>query len=392
MDDWKIIWDSFCDEVAVSVQKNNLEKVFEEDIARDFFTTLGWNRFKKELKEQYSVRFATATHRADFALFTLGKDTPEVIIELKRPKKKKEEKDASQLIDYMRQEACSYGILLLGSKLEIYYIDYSTPKHEATLVETIKYQHDNEAAHQFMDVLNRGEYSSAKMLEYCHKRVKVNKSVEYWCSDDGKTEILNMIVERSQLPEHLLEILRSTLVVDVKRKDGLAPISQQPIITPTVQPVVIEPKGKKTVIKREPKVWMVPASPKYFDHRACFDELGLIYWKQFNNFQIGDTGYIYMSAPVKTVLFKFEVTACDLSLPANYDDQKKFYKREEDFESAKKHNRFYLMKRIGEHKSGVLTLANMKQNGLKGAPMGTLNLSDDSFKELLKYIEKNFSL
>ena len=33
MDDWKIIWNSFCDEVAASVQKNNLEKVFEEDIA-----------------------------------------------------------------------------------------------------------------------------------------------------------------------------------------------------------------------------------------------------------------------------------------------------------------------------------------------------------------------
>ena len=30
MEEWKIIWNSFCDEVAVSVQKNNLEKVFEE--------------------------------------------------------------------------------------------------------------------------------------------------------------------------------------------------------------------------------------------------------------------------------------------------------------------------------------------------------------------------
>ena len=212
MDDWKIIWDSFCDEVAASVQKNNLEKVFEEDIARDFFTTLGWNRFKKELKEQYSVKFATATHRADFALFTQDKEKPEVIIELKRPKKKKEEKDANQLIDYMRQVACSYGVLLLGQCMEIYFIDYSTPEHISTLVETIKYQHGNDAARQFMEVIDRSEYTPAKMLEYCHKRVKVNKSVEYWCSEDGKTELLNMIVERSKL-----ETLRSTLIVDVKR-------------------------------------------------------------------------------------------------------------------------------------------------------------------------------
>ena len=97
-----------------------------------------------------------------------------------------------------------------------------------------------------------------------------------------------------------------------------------------------------------------------------------------------------MSAPKKTVLFKFEVTACDLPLPSDYVLEKKFYKREDDFESAQKHNRFYVMKKIGEHNSGVLTLANMKQNGLKGAPMGTLNLSDVSFKQLLAYIEENF--
>ena len=390
MDDWKLIWNSFCDEVVASVQKNNLEKVFEEDIARDFFTTLGWNRFKKELKEQYSVKFATATHRADFALFTIGKDTPEVIIELKRPKKKKEEKDANQLIDYMRQEACSYGILLLGNKLEIYYIDYSTPKHEATLVEAIKYQHDNEAAHQFMEVLNRSDYSSAKMLEYCHKRVKVNKSVEYWCSDDGKTEILNMIVERSQLPDHLLETLRSTLVVDVKRKDGLIPVSQTPVPITSVTPKAVAPKTPKSKGTREPKVWMISASGKYFDHRKCFEELGQIYWKQYNNLQVGDTGYIYFSKPQQQVVFKFEIIACDLPYTSDYDAEKKFYLREEDFESAKKHNRFYLIKKIGESTSGKLTLSNMMQNGLKQAPLGALNLSDESFEQLLAYIENNF--
>lgn len=390
MDDWKIIWNSFCDEVAASVQKNNLEKVFEEDIARDFFTTLGWNRFKKELKEQHPVKFATATHRADFALFTLGKDSPEVIIELKRPKKKKEDKDANQLIDYMRQEACSYGILLLGNKLEIYYIDYSTPKHEATLVEAIKYQHDSEAAHQLMEVLNRSDYSSAKMLEFCHKRVKVNKSVEYWCSEDGKTEILNMIVERSQLPEHLLETLRSTLVVEVKRKDGLTPVAPQPVTVVPVEPTKANSPKTKVGGKRAPKVWMISASAKYFDHRRCFEELGHIYWKQYNNLQVGDTGYIYFSKPQQQIVFKFEIIACDLPYTPDYDAEKKYYKNVEDFEKAKEHNRYYLIKKIGESTSGKLTLGNMMQNGLKQAPLGALNLSDESFEQLLAYIEKNF--
>ena len=389
MNDWKIIWNSFCDEVATSVKKNNSEKVFEEDIARELFRALDWYRLNKGLIEQYPIKFATATHRADFALFAPGKETPEIIVELKRPKKKKEEKDANQLIDYMRQEACSYGILLLGTKLEIYYIDYSTPKHEATLVETIKYQHDNDAARQFMEVLYRGKYSPANLLEYCHKRVKINKTVEYWCSPDGKTEILDMILERSELPEHLLETLRSTLLVEVKRIDGLNPVAAQKIEIPSS--VESGPAPKVNTSKTRPqKVWMIPANPKFFNHEASFNELGKIYWKQYFKFQKGDIGYIYYSAPYKRVVFKFEVIDNDVTYCPEFDLEKKYYKKEEDFDKAAEHNRFFVIKRIGEHTSNKLTLEKMMKHGLKWAPQGALNLSDNSFEELLKYIEENF--
>lgn len=388
MDDWKIIWNNFCDEVAISVRKNNLEKVFEKDIANEFFRALDWYRLNKGLQEQYPIKFATATHRADFALFVPEKNKPEIIVELKRPQKKKVEKDTNQLIDYMRQESCSYGILLLGTKLEIYYIDYSTPMHEDTLVETIKYQHDNEAARQLMDVLNRRDYSSAKMLEYCHKRVKVNKSVEYWCSEDGKTEILNMIVERSQLPEHLLETLRSTLVVDVKRKDGLTPIGQKS--ENEKKDNQNDKSSPSSTGKKSPRVWMISASSKFFDHKKCFEELGHIYWKQNNNMQVGDTGYIYFSKPQQKVVYKFEVVACDLPYSAEYDAEKKYYKREEDFRNAKEHNRFFLMKSLGISSSGKLTIENLTKQGLKKAPLGAINLANKEFEKLLLFIENNF--
>ena len=392
MDDWKIIWNSFCDEVAASVHKKNLEREFEEDIARDFFTTLGWNRFKKELKEQYTIKFATATHKADFALFTPDKEAPEVIIELKRPAKKQEKKDASQLIDYMRQELCSFGILMLGTKMEIFYIDYSTPKHEASLVETIKYLPDNEAAGHFMEVLCRSEYSSAKMLDYCHKRVKINKSVEYWCSADGKMEIMNMIVERSQLSEHLQETLRSTLQVEVKRKDGLAPIA--PATIPTAEPPA-QPAAKPKEVKGKAtnptnRVWMIPADSRYFNHKACFEELGQIYWKQFYKYHEGDIVYIYLSHPVMRVVYKCVVKASNLPYSKEMDAEQKYYKRPSDFEGAIQHNRFVLLSRVGETTSEELTFKKMLQHGLNGAPRGALNLSFEGFQELLTYIEENF--
>ena len=135
---------------------------------------------------------------------------------------------------------------------------------------------------------------------------------------------------------------------------------------------------------------MISASGKFFDHRKCFEELGHIYWKQYNNLQVGDTGYIYFSKPQQEIVFKFEIIACDLPYTPDYDSEKKYYKREEDYEIAKKHNRFYLIKKIGESTSGKLTLSNMMNNGLKQAPLGALNLSDKSFAQLLAYIEQNF--
>ena len=135
---------------------------------------------------------------------------------------------------------------------------------------------------------------------------------------------------------------------------------------------------------------MISASPKFFDHKACFNEYGQIYWRQHKNFKVGDTGYIYFSKPRQEVVFKFEVTACELPYSEEMAVDKKFYKKDSDFEQLKEHNRIFIAKLLDESVSGKLTLSNMLKNGLKSAPLGPLNLSDKSFKELMDYIESNF--
>ena len=227
MNNWDTIWNIFCDDVAKSIKKNNSEYEFEKGIAIEFFRALDWYRYNQGLQEQFPVEFATSKHPADIALFPVGQVKPEIIVELKRPKNKKATKNTQQLIDYMDKLGCSFGILMLGNSMEVYYIDYSTPKHDARLVEVIKYQHGNEAAHELMNVMFRSDYHADQMQEYCHKHVKINKSVDYWCSKAGKAELMNMMLERSQLPPYMLDILRSTLTIEVKRKDGLSPITHK---------------------------------------------------------------------------------------------------------------------------------------------------------------------
>lgn len=141
---------------------------------------------------------------------------------------------------------------------------------------------------------------------------------------------------------------------------------------------------------RQPKVWIIPANPKFFNHKACFEELGQIYWTQYFNFQAGDIGYIYYSHPKSCITFKFVVTASDLPYSDEVLVEKKFYKIPSDMERSKQHNRYFVIKKIGESVSGKLSLKNMMQHGMKGAPMGAMEISKPRYEELLKYIEENF--
>lgn len=80
----------------------------------------------------------------------------------------------------------------------------------------------------------------------------------------------------------------------------------------------------------------------------------------------------------------------DLEAEREMNAELKFYKDPLDFEKAKNHNRFIILKKIGETSSEELTFKKMKQHGMNGAPMGSLNLSHPDYVELKKYIEENF--
>ena len=58
--------------------------------------------------------------------------------------------------------------------------------------------------------------------------------------------------------------------------------------------------------------WIIPANPKMFDLEAAFDQCKTITWHQKNHFNAGDTIYIYMAAPIYSVLYKCQVLETDI--------------------------------------------------------------------------------
>lgn len=77
--------------------------------------------------------------------------------------------------------------------------------------------------------------------------------------------------------------------------------------------------AKKKEKVRPPKEWIVPANPKYYDIEHAFDDVKEINWKQGAGIKKGDTVFMYVGAPVSSILFKCKVTETDI--PYQYQDK-----------------------------------------------------------------------
>ena len=145
-----------------------------------------------------------------------------------------------------------------------------------------------------------------------------------------------------------------------------------------------------TPLRKEPNSWILPANRKFFDIDGCLAKYGKVYWTQNYKLQKGDTVYIYSSNPDSCIKYKLSVEAHDVSYNAEFDKELEFYVDAKDFDTAKNHNRFAVLRLIAQSHSNNMSLAHLMESGLSFAPRGGINLSNAKTSELLKYIEDNF--
>lgn len=72
--------------------------------------------------------------------------------------------------------------------------------------------------------------------------------------------------------------------------------------------------SRKTLTK--PRSWLFPANPKYYDIMHAFAATDLLTWKQSARVRAGDTVFLYVSAPVKAIIYRCRVVKTDI--PCDY--------------------------------------------------------------------------
>lgn len=137
------------------------------------------------------------------------------------------------------------------------------------------------------------------------------------------------------------------------------------------------------------RVWLIPYNKKYFDLKGCYDKFGEVYWTQHCHFKVGDTGYIYGSAPESAIRFSFKVVETDMLYDPIMDRENEFVKSNGATNLGKSNTFFAHMILTGETTNRRLSLANLLERGLKSAPMGAMDISKTEYKELQVYINKN---
>ena len=184
-------------------------------------------------------------------------------------------------------------------------------------------------------------------------------------------------------PEEALEIFRevATLLDDA--------VIEEVYRTGLVSETDVE--SKKEVRKAgENRVWLIPYNKKFYDLKGCYDKIGEVFWTQHFHFQAGDTGYIYGAAPESAIRFSFRIKEADMPYDPMMDQDNDFVRDEGSFNEDNTNKLFAHMILTGETTNKRLSLANLLDRGLKGAPMGAVNLSKKELTELRKYIEENF--
>ena len=134
------------------------------------------------------------------------------------------------------------------------------------------------------------------------------------------------------------------------------------------------------------KYWIIPANPQIYKLENALRGLnGVIDWRQHNNFEIGDIVYIYCCKPISQIVYKMEVIETNITKEYTIADQQ-YWSTPSEFKTSLSNNRFFRISILAENKTEKLTLDDLLNHGLKGAPQGALIVKEP----LLSHLQENF--
>ena len=94
--------------------------------------------------------------------------------------------------------------------------------------------------------------------------------------------------------------------------------------------------------------WITSGNLKYYNFVNAFDDLKMVDWRQYANYEVGDIVYIYSSGDEQMIRFKCRVNKVNI-IEIEIDDRK--YNVEEKYDEP--YDRYVELEMIEEYKSSL---------------------------------------
>ncbi len=159
---WNIIARNF----RRSKEKNVSEDTYQDTIEHQL-QLLGWyNGIENKVPIQVGAS------RSLIPDMILSKDSHKVlVIEIKKPNNTLKERQASQLLSYMRQLKLPIG-LYIGENIKIYY-DAPDDESDAICVYTVEFEDNSSSGRKFCQLLEYENFNLTQLEEFCAEQVRL---------------------------------------------------------------------------------------------------------------------------------------------------------------------------------------------------------------------------
>ncbi|MCL2107820.1 MAG: type I restriction enzyme HsdR N-terminal domain-containing protein [Oscillospiraceae bacterium] len=216
--DYKEIWNEIC--FRINKTLNATEREFQNAVEL-LFEKLGWSAYKGEIVTGKTIPVGAAKSlKPDVIINAAGKDI--IVVELKKPSVTLSERNADQLMSYMRQLKLDFGILL-GETMQF----YCESNKGIVKIRDIPFIMDSDEGAELIALLSKDGYSFDALNQYCadklceiEDRQETQKQVNIFCSESGASIVSDLLKDKllEEFSDNVVSSIMGEIEISVSRK------------------------------------------------------------------------------------------------------------------------------------------------------------------------------
>lgn len=208
-------WSEICFLLSVSIKPDISENAFEKNIIQAL-RVLNWKQFLNDFDIRPSFQVGASNKITPDFVVKSADQNKLFVVEIKQPNIPINSNFQQQLFSYMRYLKLEYGILI-GQNIQIFYDGDLVKQEDPILLETIKFEHNNERGLAFVELFDKENFNKEALKDFTLKSLaKINlkqdfKELTKKIVSDDFIERLNELIKQDFISEYDGELIDSVL-------------------------------------------------------------------------------------------------------------------------------------------------------------------------------------